>query len=105
MAAPEAARTGGPDHRRAERALVSALDDLADYGVVVADASGKFELFTKGAERIIGRGSTDAKPDQWPETYGVFLPDTITPLPGDAQPLVRAIRGESCDGIELFIRN
>jgi light-regulated signal transduction histidine kinase (bacteriophytochrome) len=41
----------------------------------------------------------------WAERYGVFLPDTVTPCPTDQLPLVRAIRGEAVDQVELFIRN
>ena len=43
--------------------------------------------------------------DAWARDYGIYLPDGKTPLPMDENPLVRAIRGEKMDGVELFLRN
>ncbi len=77
---------------------------MAD-GVCVADRDGKFILFNRGAARALGIGATDAPPEQWTERYGIFLPDGVTPCATEALPLVRAIRGEEADGVELFMRN
>src|SRR5216683_3025818 len=74
-------------------------------GVVVADTNGKFLLFNAAAERFVGIGATDATPDQWSHQYGSFLPDGVTLFPSNELPLVRAMRGESVDPVELFIRN
>ncbi len=74
-------------------------------GVVVADTNGKFLLFNAAAERFVGIGATDASPDQWSNRYGSFLPDGVTLFPANELPLVRAMRGESVDAVELFIRN
>ena len=74
-------------------------------GVVVADTNGKFLLFNAAAERFVGIGATDATPDKWSQQYGSFLPDGVTLFPPNELPLVRAMRGESLDGVELFIRN
>ena len=84
--------------------LASVLESIGE-GVVVADRDGKFVLFNPAAERILGIGATEAAPADWPQTYGVFRPDGVTPSPADEQPLLRAIRGESCDDVELLIRN
>jgi signal transduction histidine kinase len=83
--------------------LQSILKNMGD-GVVVADENGKFVLFNPAAEEILGIGMTDSKPDEWSKHYGVFSPDQKTPYPPDQLPLVRAIRGESVNGTELFIR-
>jgi PAS domain S-box-containing protein len=90
------------DVARAQRESI--LESIGD-GVVVADADGKFVLFNPAAERILGIGATETVPADWPQTYGVFRPDGVTPSPAAEQPLLRAIRGESCDDVELFIRN
>jgi len=74
-------------------------------GVVVADTDGKFLLFNSAAERFVGIGAIDATPDQWSQQYGSFRPDGVTLFPPDELPLVRAMRGESVDAVELFIRN
>jgi PAS domain S-box-containing protein len=84
--------------------LQSVLDSIAD-GVVVADQHGKFVLWNPAAEHIIGIGTSDTGPQQWSERYGLFLPDTVTPLPADQVPLVRALRGECLANEEVFIRN
>src|SRR5260370_5531034 len=80
------------------------LGSITD-GVVVADTNGKFLLFNAAAERFVGIGATDTSPDQWSRQYGSFLPDGVTLFPSNELPLVRAMRGESVDPVELFIRN
>lgn len=80
------------------------LDNLAE-GVVVTDATGRFVVFNTMAERILGLGATESAPGQWAEVYGVFYPDDMTPFPSDQLPLSRALRGESTEMAELFIRN
>lgn len=90
--------------RRQKELLQLILGSIAD-GVVVADVNGKFLLFNAAAENILGIGATDAAPDQWPDQYGVYFPDAITPYPSTELPLVRAIRGENVNAVEVFIRN
>jgi PAS domain S-box-containing protein len=89
---------------RQKELLQLILGSVAD-GVVVADTNGKFLLFNAAAERFVGIGATDASPDQWSQQYGTFRPDGVTVFPSNELPLVRAMRGESVDPVELFIRN
>jgi PAS domain S-box-containing protein len=90
--------------KRQKELLQLILESIAD-GVVVADSNGKFLLFNAAAEQVLGIGATDATPDQWSNRYGTYLPDTVTQYPPDQLPLVRAMRGENVDAVELFIRN
>src|SRR5712664_3105943 len=90
--------------KRQKELLQLILGSIAD-GVVVADSNGKFLLFNAAAEQVLGIGATDATPDQWSDRYGVYLPDGMTPYQSDQLPLVRAMRGENVDAVELFIRN
>jgi PAS domain S-box-containing protein len=90
--------------RRQKDLLQLILGSVSD-GVVVADTNGRFLLFNAAAERFVGIGAIDASPDQWSQQYGSFLPDGITLFPAEELPLVRAMRGESVDAAELFIRN
>ena len=78
--------------------------DISD-GVVVADRDGKFTMFNPSAESVVGIGKLDLETEQWSESYGVFQPDRTTRVATGQLPLVRAINGESTDGVELFIRN
>ena len=89
------------DQKQAMETVFSSISD----GVVVADANGQLTRANASAERMVGMGITDDGPDRWAETYGTFFPDKKTPFPSDRLPLVRAIQGESSDGVHLFIRN
>ncbi len=75
------------------------------FGVIVCDEKGQFHIFNPAAEKILGVGATSTSPDEWANTYGIFYPDTKTIYPVEELPLMRAIRGEKTDKIELFIRN
>jgi PAS domain S-box-containing protein len=86
------------------RILESVLNSSTE-GVIVADRNGRFLMFSPAAREMIGIGATEGGPDEWTASYGVFLPDTTTPYPTDDLPLVRAIRGEPTDAVEMFIRN
>jgi PAS domain S-box-containing protein len=90
--------------KRQEELLQLILASVAE-GVVVADSNGKFLLFNAAAERVLGIGATETAPDQWSAQYGAYFPDTVTQYPPGQLPLVRAMRGESVDGLELFVRN
>jgi signal transduction histidine kinase/CheY-like chemotaxis protein/CHASE3 domain sensor protein len=83
--------------------LQSVLTSIGD-GVVVANREGQFLIFNPAAEQLLGLGSVNTTPDQWSQTYGVFLPDTVTPMPGEMLPLARAMRGEEVDSLDLFVR-
>ena len=99
----KAARAQAELHERVQ-VLDAIIRSMAD-GVVVADAQARFTLFNPSAERIIGRGKTDRPPEEWPDLYSVYYPDASTPVPADQLPVVRAMRGETVEGQELFIRN
>jgi PAS domain S-box-containing protein len=83
--------------------LRSVLDSMAE-GLVAADEQGKFILWNPAATRIVGMGADNVPPGEWNTHYGVYLPDTITPLPKDQNPLSRAIHGEVSTA-EIFVRN
>ena len=84
--------------------LESIFNSISD-GVVVADANGNFTIFNPSAERIVGIGATPTVPAEWSDTYGLFFPDRVTPFPADELPLARAIKGETSDEVEIFVRN
>ena len=86
-------------------ALLESIFNSISDGVVVADANGNFTIFNPSAEKIVGIGATPTDPDEWSDTYGLFFPDRVTPFPADELPLVRAIKGEISDEVEMFVRN
>ena len=82
--------------------LMQAIFDSISDGVIVADENGGL-TFNPSAERIIG-STLDALPDRWTEEYSIFYADQATPVPTEELPLVRAMRGEATDEMEMFIR-
>src|ERR1700730_12761916 len=84
--------------------LQSVLDSTAE-ALVAADEKGKFLIWNRAAERILGNGPADLPPPrEWSEHYGNYLPDGVTPFPTEQLPLVRAMRGEVSTA-EIFVRN
>jgi signal transduction histidine kinase len=99
------------ERRRAEElsiqqaaVLRSVFDSMAD-GVIVADENARFVLSNRFAQRLTASAPGDVDPRLWPESYGVFRPDRVTPFAWDELPLVRAVRGESSNGEEMLVRN
>ena len=86
------------------RTMETIFNSIGD-GVVATDENGNFTVFNPSAERLVGIGMTDVGPDRWTDRYGVFFPDRVTRFPVEELPLVRAMRGEASDDVELFIRN
>lgn len=78
---------------RAKLLLESVLRSLSE-GVVAADTNGKFLFWNAAAERIVGIGITDEPSEKWPEHYGVFREDGVTPVTLADSGLARAMRGE-----------
>jgi CheY-like chemotaxis protein len=93
------------ERRFQEQAAVlrSVLESTAE-GVVVANADGKYLVWNSAAEAILARGPEDVPPIAWGEHYGLLRPSTMCSVPGEALPLVRAMRGEAVDSTELYVR-
>jgi two-component system cell cycle sensor histidine kinase/response regulator CckA len=104
METAEALQASELRYRKQSQILNSILDAMGE-GVIVTDPAGRFVLFNRQANAILGVGMHDASPAQWSEIYGTFLLDRKTPLAPDQQPLVRAMKGENVRDMELFIRN
>lgn len=74
-------------------------------GVIAVDENGKSLLWNAAAARVLRAGSTDVPLSRWTETYGLYLPDTVTPYPPGDLPIARAMRGEVAAAAEVFVRN
>jgi PAS domain S-box-containing protein len=75
--------------------LQSILDNMSD-AIVVADADGRIVLFNPMAEHIFGHGLVQGH-------FTLYEADRSTRV--SDMPLARCVRGESFDGLELFVRH
>ncbi|HTS76354.1 MAG TPA: ATP-binding protein [Bryobacteraceae bacterium] len=83
--------------------LQSILDSMGD-GVVVADTAGRFLVFNPAAQQLIRSRSFAGIADHWAERHGLFQADGVTLYRDEDLPFARAIRGESVDAAELFVK-
>jgi PAS domain S-box-containing protein len=89
---------------RTNEILRSILSDMGD-AVIVADKSEDFLVFNPAAERMFGSGASRTNATDWSQRYGLYLPDKVTPFPHDQLPLIRSIRGEEVNNLEMFVRH
>ncbi len=97
------------DQLTAQSQLMESIFNSISDGVVVADESGHIIMFNPSAERIAGLvagASTNIiRREQWLREYRFFQPDGVTPWPMDNLPLIRALRGELIDNVEIFLKH
>lgn len=85
--------------------LVGPLVHAFGFGCVSSIGDGTIVLSNAAPDRILGVPATDRPPEEWAEHYGVFLSDGETAFPTDEYPLVRALRNEPTDDVEMLVRN
>jgi diguanylate cyclase (GGDEF)-like protein len=85
--------------------IASAILDSVGDGIVALDERHRLIYFNSAAERILHLDLQRADPGIWTSTNGVYQVDGRTPLPPEANPLIRALFGESTSNTELYIRH
>lgn len=90
---------------QAQNELMNAIFNAIGDGIIVVDKEGRYTLFNERAGRIVGQEVGDIYTAQAPERLGLFRPDMQELFPVDELPLVRALRGEKADNVEIWIRN
>ncbi|HVS09796.1 MAG TPA: ATP-binding protein [Planctomycetota bacterium] len=98
-------RTQLEEQARAQARMLQSILDSMSSGVAVANRQGRFVLFNRAAEEILGMGAVESGFEHWPEAYGIFRPDGLTPFPAEEQPIVLALAGETRGAVEMVIRN
>jgi signal transduction histidine kinase/CHASE3 domain sensor protein len=83
--------------------LQSVLNSMGE-GLIAADEQGKLILWNPAAGKIVGLGAASVSPEEWSAHYGAYLPDQVTPLPAEQNPLFRAVHGEVSTA-EIFLHN
>ncbi|MET0591325.1 MAG: response regulator [Polyangiaceae bacterium] len=94
------------ERRAREQAAVlrSILESIAE-GVVVTNREGEVVIWNLAAEGILRKGAITVPARDWTEHYGLFLPDTLMPVPPSQSPFLRAMAGDSVDSMELVLRH
>jgi diguanylate cyclase (GGDEF)-like protein/PAS domain S-box-containing protein len=78
-----------------EHALLDAVLESVDVGVIACDAAGRLTLFNRAARDIHGVDADPClAPADWSARYDLYGEDGVTPLAPDQIPLMRALRGE-----------
>jgi PAS domain S-box-containing protein len=84
--------------------LQSVLDSMGD-GVSVANERGELLLVNPAGKKMAGIGLTPDDSGGCIQGNELYLPDQTTPYPPAESPFARALRGESCDDVEIFVLN
>jgi diguanylate cyclase (GGDEF)-like protein/PAS domain S-box-containing protein len=85
-------------------ALLNAVLDTVDVGIVACDADGRLTLFNDAARAFHGIDADAALPVRdWQRSYGLYDADGLTPLAPERIPLVRALHGERVRDARLTI--
>lgn len=92
------------EESRRQAGLLGAIMDSISDAVGVVDEHGAFLLHNQAARNLLGVADEN-DPAAWQEHYGLYRADGRTPFPVEEMPLIRALNGESCDGVEMLIRN
>ena len=80
------------------------FDNISD-GVIASDVDGDYVMYNPTAEVMNGPGMAEIPFAERSEIYGLFHSDGETLFREDELPLVRALRGESTENIEMYVRN
>ena len=104
VAALDTVRMSHNELRNRTVMLQSILDSMGD-GVAVSDADQKVVLSNAAGRQILELCGQSTSPSEEDTAHGLFLDEQHTPLPADQFPLVRAIRGETIAGLEIFVRD
>lgn len=86
-----------------EQQLKEVMSSVGE-GVVICNNQGKFLLFNRKAQEIMGESETDLPPEQWPEKYHLHHPDGRRVEKDDIL-IIRALKGETIDNTEVLIKN
>jgi signal transduction histidine kinase len=98
-----AAKRSKSDVEEKKQMLQIMLDTMSD-AVIIADTQGNFVVFNPAAEEMFGK-LISIDPQQWSAHFGIFESDCVTAVPPENLPLARAMRGESVDDMEIFVRS
>jgi PAS domain S-box-containing protein len=83
--------------------LQSVLGSMGE-GLVAVDGEGEFLLWNAAAEKMLGQDVPRVSAKEWPQHFGLFLPDRVTPFPSEDLPVIRALNG-AVSASEMYVKN
>jgi PAS domain S-box-containing protein len=83
--------------------LFESIVEAVEFGILVAESDRRLLVANPAARQMLGLRQTSTS-EAWVRTYGVYRADGVTPYPPDELPLERALRGETVDAADFFIR-
>ncbi|HYZ85010.1 MAG TPA: PAS domain S-box protein [Bryobacteraceae bacterium] len=86
-----------------ERALLRAVLDNIEAGVVACDAQGTLTLFNRATREIHGTPQEAIGAEHWAEKYDLFRSDGVTRLSAEQVPLNRALREGEVRDAEMVV--
>lgn len=89
------------EHLKLGQALLDCMGD----GLLVIDRFGTIVLSNPAARRILGGPLADTIQELAQQRLSFFEADTITPIHTEFHPIARALRGEACEQVEIFVRS
>lgn len=85
--------------------LFEAIFNSMSEGVTVVDAEGKIIMVNPMSMALAGVAANDTPSEEWPDKFGVFTPNRQALFDPEKMPLVRAIRGEETNDVEILVHN
>ncbi len=89
---------------RSNTLLNAILDSIGD-GVICVNDQYEHILFNHAARQLLGFGPVQPQPGKWAAAFGIYHADKQTLFREEELPLGRALRGETCDNLEIFHRH
>ena len=90
-------------YARGQAELLNAVVDSINDGVEVVGQDGALLMRNRAAEDLGVRPDPEDNVAGLP--FGLFRPDGLAEFPAHETPLARALKGESCDGVEILVRS
>ena len=90
-------------HRRTK--LMETVFNSVTDGLAIADRDGNYIAVNESMLRIAGSVAVVDGPERRAQNYGVYLADGETLCPHDQLPVMRALRDEEVDDMQMVLRN
>lgn len=95
----DAAELSQAQLREQTQRLQTILDSLGE-GIAIFEREGSILTLNAIGTDILGQGGVSGDPAAWSETYGLYDDDGLRLYPAEAQPLLRALEGETVRNVE-----